>query len=409
MPAPLDFPHLCRTPVEDLTFRFQILETRRHEGGFLAILVGPPDDRQPVAVPLINVAPFGVDDTELRVNVKREYYVRVIRGALDDANRNLGFLTEAETGKAQFGMPLDYVGEKSVPDYDAYAAQFLYDIEIPGCPQDGRMFVGQRKESFQVNLGEIFDLVNLDPLGDPDGETSVTADKNITSIALELPISCVTSGGNSIIGAWTTSRLPRSRRLRGDEATFDEPDEHSGDFVQVSRLGNPLVNELVIGITKKNLFNASHPKDDIQFINYVTNPTLPELLEILFGDAGVSAPNVFPRADLVQIFATGVPGLNQDGSIGEIMRLNTATPSVPAFAQNNLGVVGGDLAGYPNGRRPGDDVVDISLRAVMGVLLPGADAPSGQLPFTDGARQHADQFDDTFPYLKTPIPGSPTE
>ena len=224
--------------VEDLTFRFQILETRRHEGGFLAILVGPPDDRQPVAVPLINVAPFGVDDTELRVNVKREYYVRVIRGALDDANRNLGFLTEAETGKAQFGMPLDYVGEKSVPDYDAYAAQFLYDIEIPGCPQDGRMFVGQRKESFQVNLGEIFDLVNLDPLGDPDGETSVTADKNITSIALELPISCVTSGGNSIIGAWTTSRLPRSRRLRGDEATFDEPDEHSGDFVQVSRLGN---------------------------------------------------------------------------------------------------------------------------------------------------------------------------
>ncbi len=162
-------------------------------------------------------------------------------------------------------------------------------------------------------------------------------------------------------------------------------------------------------MTKKNLFNASHPKDDIQFIKYVTNPTLPELLEIFFGDAGVSAPNVFPRADLLQIFITGVPGLNQDGSIGEIMRLNTATPSVPAFAQNNLGVVGGDLAGYPNGRRPGDDVVDISLRALMGVLLPEADAPSGQLPFTDGARQHADQFDDTFPYLKTPIPGSPSE
>ena len=155
-------------------------------------------------------------DPELAVNVKREYYVRVIRGALDDANRNLGCLTEAETGKAQFGMPLDYVGEKSVPDYDAYATQCLYDIEIPGCAEDGRMFVGQRKESFQVNLGEIFDLVNLDPLGDPDGETSDTAGKNITTIALELPISCVTSGGNPVIGAWTTSRLPRTRRLRGE-------------------------------------------------------------------------------------------------------------------------------------------------------------------------------------------------
>ena len=169
------------------------------------------------------------------------------------------------------------------------------------------------------------------------------------------------------------------------------------------------MNELVIGMTKKNLFNAGHPKDDIQFINYVTNPTLPELLEILFGGAGVRAPNVFPRADLIQVFLTGVPGLNQDGSNGEIMRLNTATPPVPSFAQNNLGVIAGDLAGYPNGRRPGDDVVDISLRVLMGVLLSPAEAPSGQLSFTDGARQHADQFDDTFPYLKSPIPGSPTE
>ena len=395
--------------VEDLTFRFQILETRRHEGGFLAILVGPPDNRRPVAIPFINVAPFGVDDTRLRTNVKREYYTRVIRGELDDPGRELGFVTEAGNGAAKFGMPLDYIGEKSVPDYDAYAAQFIYDIEIPGCTPDGRMFVGQRQESFQVNLGEIFDLVNLDPLGATDGETSATANKNITTIALELPISCVTAGNGTIIGGWTTSRLPRTRELRGDNATFDEPEDNSGGFVQVSRLANPLVNELVIGMTKKNLFNGSRPRDDVQFARYVTNPTLPELLEILFGDAGVTAPNVFPRTDLVQVFLTGVPGLNQDGSNGEIMRLNTATPPVPSFAQNNLGVIAGDLAGYPNGRRPGDDVVDISLRVLMGVLLSPAEAPSGQLPFTDGARQHADQFDDTFPYLKSPIPGSPTE
>jgi hypothetical protein len=265
--------------------------------------------------------------------------------------------------------------------------------------------VGQRRESFQVNLGEIFDLVNTNPLGPPDGERSDTADKNITSLTLEVPTACLTSGGGPIIGGWTTARLPRNRTLRTN-AGFYEDDENSGDLVQISRLGNPLVNEVVIGLPDKNRFNASHPNDDVQFATYVTNPTLPALLQVLFG---VTAPTVFPRTDLVQIFLTGVPGLNLDGSNGEIMRLNTAIPPVPAFAQNNLGVIAGDLAGYPNGRRPGDDVVDISLRAVMGVLLPGSDAPDGPLPFTDGARQHADQFDAVFPYLKTPLPGSPTD
>ena len=253
------------------------------------------------------------------------------------------------------------------------------------------MFVGQRKGSFQVNLGEIFDLVNTDPLGPPDGEASVTAGKNITSIILEVPISCVSAGNGPVIGGWTTSRLPRTRVLReGADATFDQPDENFGGFVQISRLANPLVNELVIGLSKKNLFNASQPKDDAQFATFVTNPTLPEILETLFGDAGVRAPDVFPRTDLIQVFLTGVPGLNQDGSTAELLRLNTSTQAVPSSAQNNLGVIGGDFAGFPNGRRPGDDVVDIALRAVMGALLTPAEAPSGQLPFTDGARQHAD-------------------
>ena len=395
--------------VEDITFRFQVFEGLEHEG-FLGLLVGPPDNRQAIPIPFINIAPFGVDDTTLKANLKRDYYVRVIRGALDDPNRSLGFVTEARAGSAKFGMPLDYIGEKSIPDYEAYAAQFVYDIQIPGCSGDGHMFVGQRKESSQVNLGEIFDLVNTDPLGPPDGEASVTAGKNITSIILEVPISCVSAGNGPVIGGWTTSRLPRTRVLReGADATFDQPDENFGGFVQISRLANPLVNELVIGLSKKNLFNASHPKDDAQFATFVTNPTLPEILETLFGDAGVRAPDVFPRTDLIQVFLTGVPGLNQDGSTAELLRLNTSTQAVPSSAQNNLGVIGGDHAGYHNGRRPGDDVVDIALRAVMGVLLTPAEAPSGQLPFTDGARQHADQFDDTFPYLKTPIPGSRTD
>ena len=121
----------------------------------------------------------------------------------------------------------------------------------------------------------------------------------------------------------------------------------------------------------------------------------------------MQAPTLFPRADLVAAFLTGVPGLNANGSVAEMMRLNTDTAPTPAAGQNNLGVIGGDVAGFPNGRRPGDDVVDIALRVVMGKLLPPADAPSGQLAFTDGALVDASRFATAFPYLRTPLPGSP--
>jgi hypothetical protein len=144
----------------------------------------------------------------------------------------------------------------------------------------------------------------------------------------------------------------------------------------------PLVNELVIGIKDKDKFNGSEPKDDAQFLTYVTHPTLPALLETLFG---VTAPTAIPRQDLVQVFLTGVPGLNATPTPCEMLRLNTSIAPTPLAMQNELGVLGGDSAGFPNGRRPGDDVVDAALRVVMGVLLPAADAPSGQLPYTDGA------------------------
>jgi hypothetical protein len=140
---------------------------------------------------------------------------------------------------------------------------------------------------------------------------------------------------------------------------------------------------------------------------YVTNPTLPALIELLFPAA--AAPTSFPRADLVAAFLTGVDGLNQPPNVvaSEMLRLNTAIPAAPAGSQNRLGVIGGDVAGFPNGRRPGDDVVDIALRAVMGVLLDRADAPDGQLPYTDGAIVDETFFDVAFPYLRAPLPGSP--
>jgi hypothetical protein len=165
------------------------------------------------------------------------------------------------------------------------------------------------------------------------------------------------------------------------------------------------VNEVVIGLPDKDKFNASRPVDDAQFATYVTNPALPELLEILF--PVVQAPNLFPRTDLVAAFLTGIDGLNKPAGVvpAEMMRLNTSIAPKAAAAQNALGVIAGDTAGFPNGRRPGDDVVDIELRVAMGKLLSTADAPSGQLPYTDGVEVNASQFRTTFPYLQTPLAG----
>ncbi len=390
--------------VEDVTFRFKFGTVLRE----LAIPVGG----QMVPIPLINLAPTvnGVGRSSL--NRLRSYTTRIIRGPANDPSSQVGFLDGGGAQPNRFVSPEDNIGEKSFPDYDAYASQFVHDATIPGCGP-GRVFAGQRKDPFVVNLGETFDLVNIDdPVGPRDAETDDLADKNVTSLILEVPIDCLTGDG-PVVGAWTTAWLPRTRQLL-DQPTFDRPTTESGDYVQVSRLGMPLVNEVVIGLPDKNLFNASQPSGDAALATYVTNPTLPELLEILFP---VTAPNNFPRQDLVAAFVTGVPGLNELG-FGEMLRLNTSIPPTPAAAQSSLGVLGGDNAGFPNGRRPGDDVVDIELRVAMGVLchaFPGTfgcgpeDAPSGDLPFTDGAYVDASFFDTGFPYLRTPIPGSPND
>jgi len=168
----------------------------------------------------------------------------------------------------------------------------------------------------------------------------------------------------------------------------------------------PLVNEVVIGLPDKDRFNASEPKNDGQFANYVTNPTLPALLQVLFN---VPAPTALPRTDLVAAFLTGIAGVNQQKKVtaSEMLRLNTSTPPVAAAQQKTLGVLDGDVAGFPNGRRPGDDVVDIELRVAMGVLLPADQAAAGQLPYTDGASLSAADFGQTFPYINAPLPGSP--
>jgi hypothetical protein len=285
---------------EDLTFQFRF----RNDYKNITVPAGGRD----VAIPLINAGQIGpdIDDTDA-LNVIESYSVAVIRG--DRRSGNRAQLTNIATGSPVFRKPVDRIGDKSLPDYAQYAGNHVYNVAIPGCAA-GRLFVGQRREGFVVNLAEVFDLVNLNPLGAVDGRENVLADKNVTSLVLEVPTSCVTRGSDPVIGAWTTASELRDEDSKDD----DEDDDDGGDFgryTQVSRLGMPLVNELVIGIKDKNRFNASEPKDDAQFGTYVTNPTLPVLIQVLFG---VPAP-ASPRNDLVQVFLTGVPGLNRPAGV----------------------------------------------------------------------------------------------
>jgi Domain of unknown function (DUF4331) len=337
-----------------------------------------------VAVPLSNIGSFG-DNTsqDANRNVAESFSVVTI------VNGKIGVARNLDKGGVLFDKPSDNIGTKSIAGYARYADRHIARIGTNRCAGEGRVFVGQRKEGFAVNLGEVFDLVNTNPVGPADGERNTLDDANITTLALEMPIACLTGNG-PIIGAWTAAYKRSS----------------SGHYRQLSRLSAPLVNEVIIGLPDKDRFNASHPSNDATFAKYVTNPTLPILLQTLF--PSVQAPNAYPRSDLVAAFLTGVDGLNKPAKVkpAEMMRLNTAIAPKPAKEQKTFGVLSGDTAGFPNGRRPGDDVVDIELRVAMGALLPLSSAPSGQLPYTDGAALNAGQFRSSFPYLNTPLPGS---
>ncbi|MFT5645328.1 MAG: hypothetical protein ACI83P_002898 [Janthinobacterium sp.] len=396
--------------VEDLTFQFRFTNTNKNT----TLPIGGKN----VSIPLVinggaidSVNPPGL-------NVRETYTVNVVRGDRRTGSRSA--VTNASGGASVFDKPVDNIGNKSIPNYAAYAAKHVYNVNIPGCAMPAKMFVGQRKDSFVVNLGETFDLINI---AQPAVEFGANAesnakddlvDKNVTSLEMEVHKSCLIGTGAGVIGGWTTASL-RQGRLLNPNPKLGVTSKEGGAWTQVSRLGMPLVNEVVIGLKDKDQFNHSEPKDDAQFATYVTNPTLPALVEILFGSAGVKAPTNFPRNDLVTAFLTGVPGLNQQAAVGgsEMLRLNMNIAAKPAANQNRLGVIASDNAGFPNGRRPGDDVVDISLRVVMGKLCKlnigcaAGDAPSGDIRFTDGAFVDASYFDASFPYLKTPIAGSP--
>src|SRR5882757_3265751 len=414
---------------EDLTYQFRFTKTTQG----LAVMAGGKS----IPVPLTNIGPVSTTDNSAQ-NVAEAYSLTLVKG--DRRHGTAAAIVDAGSGSATFAKPLDNIGAKSIPNYANYAASFIHTITIPGCNTPGKVFVGQRKDPFVVNLGETFDLVNikypaeeLAPGGVGGGGRALApntlAGLNVTSLELEIPTACLTSGSEAVVGGWTTASIrqaaiqnpaPQSDKSVASVGPVTKPtgaDLRGGAWVQVSRLGAPLVNELVIGLPDKDRFNAARPKDDGQFADYVTNPSLPILLQTLFGSAGVVAPNVYPRTDLVAAFLTGVSGLNQPANVkaAEELRLNTSTAVTPIASQKDLGVLAGDTSGFPNGRRPIDDVVDIELRVAMGVLIPtGTGDPdtasntSRDLHYTDGALPNPNDYLPAFPYLNTPLAGSPS-
>jgi hypothetical protein len=415
---------------EDLTFAFRFRNLLSNGGRGAALPIGG----EMVPIPLVQSGPVTAPgDPSLNVEQKFSVYVR--RGeSRDGASQPL---TNAATGATWFVKPVDNIGTKTLPDYAGYAERHIHNVRVPGCDKPARLFAGQRQEAFAVNLGPIFDLVNapLALITNPDrinAAPNPLADKNITTLALEIHKSCLTTAGEPVIGGWTSASLRQARQLDPTPAAGLQTAETDlqGPWVQVSRLGMPLVNEVVIGLPDKDRFNASRPRSDAQFARYVTHPTLPALLEIALGAPGI-APTNLPRTDLVTTFLTGIGGLNRPRNVtpAEMLRLNTDIAPVPFAQQNRLGVVGNllaggsDNAGYPNGRRPKDDVVDISLVAVMGGLCMangnanalglGAACKPSAVPLKDTAFKLHDAVDQAkvpllprFPYLNTPLPGA---
>jgi hypothetical protein len=414
----------------NLTFQFRFTTTTQG----LTVPVGTKS----VPVPLINIGPVSAGSTGAQ-NVAQTYTLTLVKG--DRRTGAVMPITNATSSSATFAKPLDNIGNKSIPNYAAYAGTFVYPISIPGCGGQGKVFVGQRQDPFFLDLGGTFDLVNyhypveqLVPAGMSTRNygTNSLAGFNVTSLALEIPASCLTNGSDPVIGGYTTASLRQASVLNpvpqsaksvasvGPVTSPTGPELAGGSWAQVSRLGMPLVNELVIGLPDKDRWNTTTPVQDAEFADYVTNPSLPILVQALFGSAGVVAPNVYPRTDLEAVFLTGIAGVNQPAKVlapAEELRLNTSTAVTPYASQKDLGVLAGDLAGYPNGRRPIDDVVDITLRVAMGVLLkpydgsssdpdPASDA-SRQLGFTDGVQANPANCLTAFPYLNTPIGGSP--
>jgi uncharacterized protein DUF4331 len=284
--------------------------------------------------------------------------------------------------------PPDNIGPRTTPNYHALAMAGVHDMS------DGsKVFAGQRDDGFFGDIGSIFDLVAIrEGTGATGGGKDFFAGYAVHSIALQVPLSQLDNGGNHVVGIWAASERPRI--TVADKSVKRQ-------WVQVSRLGNPLINEVLIPTQLKDKWNASTPDKDKQFEQYYSSPILAKLLNQLYPQFGPFQET--NRSDLVSVLLTGLkqPNLNFTGETpADELRLNLAiAPTAPAGHGNRLGVLGGDLAGWPNGRRLEDDVIDIAERAVGGALI------GHSLPLGDGVNANDVPYMTTFPYQADPFSG----
>ena len=281
--------------------------------------------------------------------------------------------------------PPDNIGPRSTPNYDALAAKGIHQLS------DGTtVFAGQRDDPFFADVGAIFDLVAIRyGTGATGGGKDFLAGYGVHSIALQVPKSTLDNGNDHVVGVWAATDRQKVTVAHGKAETA---------WVQVSRLGNPLINEVIIPTNKKDYWNSQSPAKDSQFASDYTNPILAAVLEKLYPKFGPFKES--GRSDLTEVLLTGIPKLNYTGAtLADELRLNLSVAPTPADKINRLGVIGGDTAGYPNGRRLGDDVIDIDERVVAGELV------GHKLPLGDGVDANDVSNLSSFPYVAPPFSG----
>ena len=332
------------------------------------------------------------------LNVRQSYTL-----TREQYNRR-GALTRSRVVGRNLPVVPSNIGPKTMPDYDKLARQGIKQIK-----GGGKVFAGQRDDPFFVDLGATFDSINFrSGTGNQGGGKDDLAGYNTNSVVLQVPDAHVTrnnksvtgpSASNAVIGVWSSTERQRLQVTSGSG-------RGKGRFVQVSRLGNPLVNEVIIPLGQKDKFNRTQPQDDAKnYGKYVVKPELARLMNALF-DLGVKETG---RTDIVTALLTGVPELTQIGrkpAAADTLKINLGVP----VTQNpdRFGVLAGDTQGFPNGRRLTDDVVDIELRVVGGFLIPENEGGK-KLPLGDGVDQNDKPFLSTFPYLASPRAGFDAE
>jgi hypothetical protein len=409
---------------EDITLQFRFKTENRLPGvftgfvgagnGIFAPANSPNPDKFPPGTLIVPPAITALDGPGSEgLGLRQSYTVTLVKG--HGKYRRVIDLTNQQK---LYAVPSN-VGPRTMPDYNNLADQGIYDLA-----SGIRVFAGTVDDPFYIDLGAAFDTFNFRPSAFSTGVPGVFSDAqnnaedknfapddvagfNVNTIAIELPIALLTHDGlqhtageaKAVIGTYATTSRPRTKAFSYKPG--GKP-KLANSYVQIQRMGNALINELLIGTGDKDKFSMSEPEDDANFANYLLDPLLARVINAAYG--GVVTIPAAPRLDLAPLvfYAAPIcPGCTaaQQGPIADLLRLNTGIPPTPFAARKRMGFLAGDTAGYPNGRRVSDDVTDISAQAVVGIL---AGSPFNGFPnnrIADGVNANDRTYQETFPYV----------